>query len=160
MPVSRASIGVTGRRDLCLSCRAVVPPCRRRIMDTYTEKIRVLAVDDNPDTLRVLTALLELAGLEVRSAPSGPVALDTYLDFHPHAVLLDLDMPGMDGFEVCRKVRLIPNSGSVLIVIVTGYLQDEQRVKAIEAGADYYFVKPVEFKKLVALVAQHCASGA
>jgi DNA-binding response OmpR family regulator len=58
----------------------------------------------------------------------------------------------MDGFEVCRRLRAFPNSESVLIVIVSGYVQDEQKVKAMDAGANYYFVKPVEPAKLLELV--------
>jgi DNA-binding response OmpR family regulator len=77
---------------------------------------------------------------------------------HPHVVLLDLGMPEMDGFEVCRRIRQAPGSEAVLIVIISGYEQEEHKVKAVEAGANYYFVKPFDPAKLLILIEQHFAT--
>lgn len=97
--------------------------------------------------------LLRSSGHTPQVASSGAAAIAAFPDFRPHVVLLDLGMPGMDGFEVCRRLRALPDADSVLIVIVSGYVQDEQKVKAMEAGANYYFVKPIETAKLLELVA-------
>lgn len=123
--------------------------------DTPAQKIRVLTVDDRPETTKILARLLEVSGFEAHVATSGADAMEIYATVRPHAVLLDLGMPGMDGFEVCRRIRQIPDSEAVLIVIVSGYEQEEQKVKAIEAGANYYFVKPVDPAKLLLLIEQH-----
>jgi CheY-like chemotaxis protein len=118
-----------------------------------TVSARVLVVDDNADAAGMLGMLLKSSGHIPRTASSGAEAIAAFPEFRPHVVLLDLGMPGMDGFEVCRRLREFPDSESVLIVIVSGYVQDEQKVKAIDAGANYYFVKPIEPAKLLELVA-------
>lgn len=119
------------------------------------QKIRVLVVDDRRETTKILARLLELSGFEPHVATSGAEALEICAIVRPHVVLLDLGMPGMDGFEVCRRIRQMPDAAAVLIVIVSGYEQEEQKVKAIAAGANYYFVKPVDPAKLLTLIEQH-----
>ena len=126
--------------------------------DSPAQKLRVLVVDDNADSATMLATLLKTSGIGALVATDGAQALDAFDQFRPHAVLLDLGMPGMDGFEVCRRVRQLPNSGAVLIVIVSGYVRDEHKVQAIDAGANYYFVKPVDPAKLLLLIEQHGAS--
>jgi len=121
-------------------------------------RIRVLIIDDNADTTWVMSQLLEAAGLETRAATSGPVALEIFHQWHPHAVLLDLGMPGMDGFQVCRQMRQTPDASSVLIVVISGYVQDEDRVRAIEAGANFYFTKPADPAKLLTLIRESSAA--
>lgn len=118
---------------------------------------RVLVVDDRAETAKILARLLEVSGFEPHAATSGARALEAYATVRPQAVLLDLGMPDMDGFEVCRRIRQMPDSAAVLIVIVSGYDQDEQKVKAMEAGANFYVVKPVDGAKLVTLIEQHVA---
>ena len=125
---------------------------------TPVQKIRVLTVDDRPETTRILASLLGLCGFEPHAATSGAEALEIYATVRPHAVLLDLGMPGMDGFEVCQRIREMPDSDAVLIIVVSGYEQAEQRVKAILAGANYYRVKPVDPAQLMTLIEQHAAS--
>jgi DNA-binding response OmpR family regulator len=118
-------------------------------------RTRVLIVDDHADAAKLLARLLEVSGFEAREANSGADGLRQFAEFKPHAVLLDLGMPEMSGFEVCRQIRQVPGASSVLIVIVSGYLQDEDKVKAMDAGANYYFVKPADPAKLLALIEQH-----
>jgi CheY-like chemotaxis protein len=125
--------------------------------DVRAPKTRVLTVDDRPETLKILARLLEASGFEPHVAASGVEALEIYATVRPHAVLLDLGMPGMDGFEVCRRIRQAPGSEAVLIVIISGYEQEEQKVKAVEAGANYYFVKPIDSANLMTLIEQHGA---
>ena len=125
------------------------------MLEIPAQKTRVLIVDDRPETLKILGRVIEVAGFEPHLAMSGAEALEIYPTVRPHVVLLDLGMPGMDGFQACRWIRQQPDSAAVLIVIVSGYDQPEQKVKAIEAGANYYLVKPVDATKLVTLIEQH-----
>lgn len=118
-------------------------------------RARVLIVDDHADAARLLARLLEVSGVTTREANSGAEALRLFAEFQPQAVLLDLGMPQMNGFDVCRQIRLAPDSAGVLIVIVSGYLQDEDKVRAMDAGANYYFVKPADPARLLALIEQH-----
>lgn len=122
---------------------------------TPVQKIRVLTVDDRPETTRMLATFLGLAGFEPHAATSGAEALEIYEKVRPQAVLLDLGMPDIDGFEVCRRIRQMPDSENVLIIVVSGYEQAEHRVKAILAGANYYRVKPVDPAQLMTLIEQH-----
>src|SRR5262252_3850590 len=91
-----------------------------------------------------LGMLLKLAGQEVRIAYDGPTALRQALAFRPHLVVLDLGMPGMDGYEVCRRLRQEPILEETVVVALTGWGQDEDRRRSHEAGFDLHIVKPVE----------------
>lgn len=102
---------------------------------------RVLIVDDNPDSSETLAMLLELYGHEVRTAGDGPQALDAGAAFKPHAVLLDIGLPGMDGHEVARRMRETDWGRDALLVAVTGWAQDE---RGADANFDAHLVKPVE----------------
>lgn len=123
--------------------------------DTPPHTPRVLVVDDCAASAKMLAMVLKISGFESHIAVSGIEALEVYPGLRPHAVLLDLDMPGMDGFEVCRRIRRQPDSASILIVIVSGHGHDDHKVQAIEAGANYYFVKPADPVKLLLLIQQH-----
>ncbi len=105
----------------------------------------------------MLALVLKISGFESHISASGREALEVYPGLRPHAVLLDLDMPDMDGFEVCGRIRRQPDAASILIVIVSGHGQDDYKVRAIEAGANYYFVKPADPAKLLVLIQQHGA---
>jgi signal transduction histidine kinase len=104
--------------------------------------LRVLVVDDNADTAESCALLLRLDGHEVRVAPDGPVALQAARDFAPDAALLDLGLPGMDGYEVARRLRALPETGRALLVAMTGWDQEEDRHRSWEAGFDYHLTKP------------------
>ncbi len=105
---------------------------------------RVLVVDDNVDAAVSLGMLLKLAGQEVRVAYDGPAALRQATEFRPELVLLDIGMPGMDGYEVCRRLREESGLGQAILVALTGWGQDEDRRRSHEAGFDHHIVKPVE----------------
>ena len=110
--------------------------------------LRVLVVDDCPDTRMTLRLLLALWGHDVREAADGPAALEAAARFRPHVVLLDLVLPGLDGFEVARRLRKLPGLSDVLLVAVTAYGSEEDRRRGREAGFDHYLVKPVEVRDL------------
>ncbi|MGH7858871.1 MAG: ATP-binding protein [Candidatus Binatia bacterium] len=105
--------------------------------------LRVLVVDDNLDAAESLSAVLELAGHRVEAAHDGPGALETAKRFQPDVVLLDIGLPGMDGYEVARELRRLRLPAKPLLVALTGYGQDEDRRLAREAGFDQHWTKPV-----------------
>jgi CheY-like chemotaxis protein len=113
-----------------------------------TARRRLLVVDDNVDAAESLAVLLRLEGHEVRVARDGPAALAAAQAEPPEVVVLDLGMPGMDGFEVARRLRGQPGSGGVLLVALTGWAQEEDRRRCYEAGFDGHLPKPVEWDAL------------
>jgi signal transduction histidine kinase/DNA-binding response OmpR family regulator len=110
--------------------------------------LRVLVVDDNVDTAATLAALLENDGHQVRRAHDGPGALTAADAFCPDAVFLDLGLPGMDGYEVARRLRLRTADSKPLLVAVSGYGRDEDRRRSRMAGFDHHLVKPAELSVL------------
>jgi two-component system KDP operon response regulator KdpE len=109
----------------------------------------ILAVDDEPHVLEALSTILEARGYRVRVAPNGPMALDEIAIERPDVVLLDLAMPGLDGVEVCRRVRAY----SRVPILVLSALSDEARkVRALDAGADDYVTKPFGVEELLARI--------
>jgi CheY-like chemotaxis protein len=105
---------------------------------------RVLVVDDNVDAADSLALLLKLAGQEVYVAYDGPSALVVAETFQPSLVLLDIGMPGMDGYEVARLLRTMVGSQPMWLVALTGWGQEEDRRRSLAAGFDQHLVKPVE----------------
>ncbi|MEO8654345.1 MAG: response regulator [Ramlibacter sp.] len=111
--------------------------------------MKVLVVDDNGDAARSLSMLVELLGHEVRTGFDGLEALTIAGAFHPDAILLDLGMPVMDGYEACRLIRQQPWGRTVTVVAVTGWGREEDRLKSQRAGFDQHLVKPAS-PKLIA----------
>ncbi|GAB3726121.1 hypothetical protein GCM10028862_01030 [Luteimonas pelagia] len=113
---------------------------------------RVLVVDDNVDAAMSLAMVLDSLGLDHRIAHDGDTALETALAYGPDVVLLDIGMPGMDGYEVARRLRQHPATRSALLVAVTGWNQAQDRQRSRAAGFDHHFAKPVEIDALGALL--------
>lgn len=105
---------------------------------------RILVVDDNVDSADSMALLLGLDGHETRTAFDGPGALAEALAFRPRVVLLDIGLPGMDGYEVARRMRELPGLRDVLLIAITGYGRDDDRARSKEAGFDHHLVKPVD----------------
>jgi signal transduction histidine kinase/ActR/RegA family two-component response regulator len=105
---------------------------------------RVLVVDDNHDAALSLATYLEMGGHEVRTAGDGREALDVAERFTPQAVVLDIGLPTLDGYEVAKQLRLAPPTQHALLLALTGYGQKEDRLAASRAGFDRHFVKPVD----------------
>jgi signal transduction histidine kinase/DNA-binding response OmpR family regulator len=105
---------------------------------------RVLVVDDNLDGAGMLARLLKGWGHEVALTHDGPSALDVAPDFHPDVVLLDIGLPGMDGYEVARRLREIEPAERATLIALTGYGQGEDRRRSEEAGFHHHLVKPVD----------------
>jgi signal transduction histidine kinase/CheY-like chemotaxis protein len=117
-------------------------------------KLRVLVVDDNPDVATSLAMFLEAGGHDVRVAHDGETAVQLADEFRPHAVLLDLGMPGVDGFAACRRIRGMPWGKEVRIIAITGRGREEDRRASATAGFDEHLVKPVSPETLDRLLAQ------
>ncbi len=113
---------------------------------------RVLVVDDVPPNVKLLEAKLTGEYFDVLTAYSGPQALEVIAREHPDIVLLDVMMPGMDGFEVCSKIKSDPETAHIPVVMVTALDQPSDRVTGLEAGADDFLTKPVEDLALFARV--------
>ncbi|MBX9583697.1 MAG: response regulator [Gemmataceae bacterium] len=127
-----------------LAAGAAKPGANGRPRRAARPNYRVLVVDDNADAADSLALLLELAGDTVRTAGSGPRALEVAGSFRPEVVLLDIGLPGMDGYEVARRLRGQPDGGRVLLVALTGYGRDDDRRRAAEAGFDHHLTKPAD----------------
>ena len=115
---------------------------------------RILVVDDNLDSAESLALLLKIQGHEVRTAHDGLSALDVAADFQPEMVLLDIGMPGMNGYEVARLMRQMPEVQNARLVAQTGWGQEEDRRRAQEAGFDAHLTKPVDLASLQTLLAE------
>ena len=113
---------------------------------------RVLVVDDLPQNTTVLAKVLQAKGYSVCTANDGAAALLAVESEMPDVVLLDIMMPGMDGFQVCRAIKSNPATRLTPVVLVTGLGDSEARIKGIEAGADDFLTKPPVFPELVARV--------
>ncbi|MEA2564429.1 MAG: hypothetical protein QOH06_5933 [Acidobacteriota bacterium] len=119
--------------------------------------LRILVVEDDPESLQMMGALLGLWGYEPRLVPAGPAALRAVEEEMPDIVLLDLGLPGMDGFEVARRLRGRPGGDDVFIAAVTAYRGEEHQRQAREAGFDRYLMKPVDIDTLRQLLSQTAA---
>jgi len=107
------------------------------------ERRRVLLADDNVDGAESLRLNLEIQGHDVRVAFDGAAALEMADDFRPEIMVLDLGMPKLDGLEVCRRVRAREWGDDVTIIALTGWGQEQDRRRTLEAGFDHHLVKPV-----------------
>jgi PAS domain S-box-containing protein len=122
-------------------------------------RTRVLVVDDNIDAAESLGMLLDFLGADVRLARDGPGALTAFEDYSPTVVLLDIGMPGMNGYEVASTIRSRHPSHPATLVALTGWGQDEDRRRAREAGFDHHLVKPAEIDALQHLLASLQPAG-
>ena len=113
---------------------------------------RVLVVDDNRDAAESLGILLRFLGAEVQVANDGLSALAQLREFRPSAVLLDIGMPGMDGYEVAARIRALPDFRGVLLIALTGWGQADDRQRSRDAGFDHHLVKPVDVPVLQGLL--------
>ena len=105
---------------------------------------KVLIVDDDPGIKKLLTKMLSRKHFEVETASDGFEAGIKVMEFKPGLIILDLIMPGMDGFEVCRRMKENSETSQIKILAITGYDTKENRNRIMEAGADGYLAKPLE----------------
>ncbi len=125
-----------------------------------TASHRILVVDDNPDVVESCALLLRLLGQQVDTAADGPAALATVERLRPDLILLDLGLPGMDGFEVARRLRASNPGRAAWLVAVTGYGQETDIERSRAAGFDEHLLKPVGQDAMVSLLARCPVSSA
>lgn len=119
----------------------------------------IVIVEDNSDARLMLRSLLELAGHEVHEAGDGPTGVDLVRTRRPHVALVDVGLPGFDGYEVARRVRRDPGAAAVRLVAITGYGQPEDVERARSAGFDDHLVKPVDPEHLSAAIGDDGSGG-
>lgn len=124
-------------------------------MPSLREREVVLLIDDAPDTVRMIAEALDEAGYTVLVATDGATALKRLERITPDAVLLDACMPGMDGFETCRRLKQAPGMRTVPVIFMTGLAETERLVEGLSAGGIDYLVKPVVPDELVARLQAH-----
>jgi CheY-like chemotaxis protein len=113
---------------------------------------RILVVDDNEDSAVLLARLLALAGHQTATAHDGLKAVELVATYQPDMVLLDIGLPKMNGYDVCRTIRQQTARAAPLMVALTGWGQDEDRRRSLEAGFDVHLVKPVNYDSLKQLI--------
>lgn len=120
--------------------------------------LRILLVEDNTDTALMMAAALELEGHQIKTASDGRAAIHVALTEHPDAILLDIGLPGLDGYEVAKTLRA-RGLVNALIIAVTGYGQERDVERSRRSGIDYHLLKPVDYVKLAPILSQHCNKG-
>jgi DNA-binding response OmpR family regulator len=120
----------------------------------------ILIVDDNADNVEILRVFLESRGYAVAEARDGRSALACLDEVRPDLVLLDVMMPGMDGWQVCRTIKNHPEHGSTRVMMVTAKGGFESKFEGMRSGADDYLVKPVDFDELATKVERNLAGDA
>jgi two-component system cell cycle response regulator DivK len=114
----------------------------------------ILIVDDNPVNLKLARVLLAAEGYEVRTAMAAEEALEVLGDFLPRLILMDIQLPGMDGLELTRRLKADPRMRGVVIVALTAYAMKGDQERVLAAGCDGYIGKPIDTRRLAAQVAE------
>jgi two-component system, cell cycle response regulator DivK len=117
----------------------------------------ILIVDDNPANLKLARVVLKRAGYEIRTAADAEEALAALDTFRPRLILMDLQMPGMDGFELTRRLKGDRAQSGIVIVALTAYAMRGDEEKALAAGCDGYLAKPIDTRTLASTVADYIA---
>ena len=120
--------------------------------DSLTRRFRVLVVDDNVDTAAGMAKLLKLSGHDVRIAHSGEEALKAAHEHRPEVLLLDIGLPGMDGYELASRLRQEECGRDAVLIAVSGYGEEQARHRSEKAGFNHHLVKPVNFDALLVVL--------
>ena len=127
-------------------------------MNTSANAPLILLVDDNRDATLLLERLLQLKGYSTHTCHNGQAGLEAAERLRPAAVLLDLSMPDLDGYAVCRLIRAQAWGQSMLLIAVSGYSSAADQQRSSEAGFDKHLVKPVDFGLLMGLLPEQLAT--
>ncbi|MDO8397942.1 MAG: response regulator [Bradyrhizobium sp.] len=120
---------------------------------------KILLIEDNEQNRYLATFLLEKSGYSVVPASNGPTGVELGSSFRPKGILLDIQLPGMDGYQVARALRLNPSLNDVPIIAVTSYAMAGDREKAMEAGCDGYIEKPIDPETFVSEIEKFFRRG-
>jgi CheY-like chemotaxis protein len=115
-------------------------------------KLRILIVDDYADAAESMAMLLQMEGHDVETADCGMKAIERAHVFHPQVVLLDIGLPDLDGYEVAKRLRLLPETQDAILIALTGYGRAEDRERSQSAGFNHHLLKPVNLETLLALL--------
>jgi two-component system, cell cycle response regulator DivK len=115
----------------------------------------ILIVDDNPANLKLVKVLLAGEGYDVRTAIDAEEALEILRTFRPQLILMDLQLPGMDGLQLSRRIKQDPSTKAMLVVALTAYAMKGDEQRALEAGCDGYIAKPIDTRTLPGLIARY-----
>ena len=118
--------------------------------------LSILVVDDNPMNLKLACVVLQGEGHDVREALDAEEALAQLATWHPHLILMDIQLPGMDGLELTRQLKADPATRDILILAITAYAMKGDEQKALAAGCDGYITKPIDTRTLPDVVAGYC----
>jgi CheY-like chemotaxis protein len=113
----------------------------------------ILIVDDNPTNLKLVRVLLQGEGYQARIAADAEEALEVLQTFHPRLILMDVQLPGMDGLELTRRLKANADTRDIIIIALTAYAMKGDEQKALDAGCDGYIAKPINTRSLPGLVA-------
>ena len=116
---------------------------------------RVLIVDDNPTNLKLVAYLVRAQGYDVDTAGDAESALAALASRRPDVVLMDLQLPGIDGLELTRRIKADPHTKDIAIIAVTAYAMKGDREKALDAGCDDYVTKPIDTRALPGIIAKY-----
>jgi CheY-like chemotaxis protein len=119
----------------------------------------ILIVDDNPFNLKLARLLLSGEGYEARTAVDAEHAITLMTEFRPRLILMDIQLPGMDGLEFTRRLKAEPETRDIIVVALTAYAMKGDEEKARAAGCDGYIAKPIDVKTLPAAVAQYLSNA-
>lgn len=155
---SRLGYGTTFRLEVPFqeALDACVQPRRQRHaikVESTSGPRRILIADDKPDNLKILACLLSPMGFELREASDGAEAWEVFQQWKPHAALLDMRMPKMDGYEVARRIKASPDGHKTLVVAITASVFEDARERSRDAGIDCYLPKPFETHRLLDVLA-------
>jgi CheY-like chemotaxis protein len=150
LPVEEASAGETEPLPVAAAPAPTRLPASGR---------RVLVVDDNVDGAESLARVLQMRGHVTRTAHGGPEGLEAARAFHPHVVLLDIGLPGMNGYEVARRLREQSPASRPVLVAITGWGTEDNKRQASEAGFDFHLTKPVDATSIESILARLATGG-
>jgi len=118
---------------------------------------KILVIEDDPSFLRYLTHILDREGYEVQSASNGLVGLRKAREDKPSLIILDVMLPGLDGFEVCHRIREDESTAAIPVIMLSAKGQDEDKNTALRVGADIFYSKPVDRPVLLSKIAEFVA---
>jgi signal transduction histidine kinase/CheY-like chemotaxis protein len=156
--VKSEGIGKGSLFQVVLPCISEVPQAAGEaslaVLDASRGGRRVLVIDDNIDAAESIAVFLRLEGHEVRTVSDGPQAVAIAQVFAPQVAVIDIGLPGMNGYEVARRLRVKGGEAPALLIALTGYGQKEDRARSSEAGFDHHFVKPADPRLIQAAIAK------
>jgi len=138
----------------CAAPPVVITPTELLKTVPFRKGSRIVIVEDNADSLELLSMMLTRAGCECHGTNNGISGLELIEEVHPNVAIVDIGLPGIDGFEFARRVRGNANHAKLFLIAHTGYGQREDREKSLAAGFDAHLVKPVDFEALQQLLTQ------